>query len=124
MRATLVSAYPVFRDRYRGWHNFYRVTSLSDATDHYRGVGAEHVNEAFGAVCMLCGRNLGYRVQGRFFVQPGSPKPERQGQVLRCGACGGTVLFETDPTRALPEWLVEAMQRVLARPAQQAGGTE
>jgi hypothetical protein len=82
------------------------------------------VKETYGAVRMLCGRTLGYVAQRRFFAQPDSPKLKRQGQRLRCGACGGGILFEADPKRVLPDWVAEAVQQALARPTRQGGGTD
>ena len=82
------------------------------------------MQETYGAVCMLCGRTLGYVVQRRFFAQPDSPQLKRHGQRLRCGACGGGVLLEADPKPTLPDSAAEAIQRALARPTRQAGGSD
>ena len=61
---------------------------------------------AYAGVCLMCGRTLGYAVEGRFFTSPGGVRPQRQGGHLRCGYCGGGVLFEPDPE--LPrDWVAE-----------------
>jgi DNA-directed RNA polymerase subunit RPC12/RpoP len=61
---------------------------------------------AYAAVCLMCGRTLGYAVQGRFFTSPGGIRPQRQGQQLRCGYCRGGILFE--PEADLPrDWVAE-----------------
>ena len=59
---------------------------------------------AYAGVCMLCGRMVGYAVEGTFYTQPGGTKPERQDCHLRCGNCGGGLLFELD---VMPAWLAE-----------------
>jgi hypothetical protein len=62
--------------------------------------------EAYAGVCLLCGRILGYAIQGTFFTSPGGVRPQRQGRHLRCGYCRGGILFE--PDAALPrDWVAE-----------------
>jgi DNA-directed RNA polymerase subunit RPC12/RpoP len=61
---------------------------------------------AYAGVCLMCGRTLGYAVEGRFFTSPGGIRPQRQGQQLRCGYCRGGILFE--PEADLPrDWVAE-----------------
>ena len=61
---------------------------------------------AYAGVCLMCGRTLGYAVEGRFFTSPGGVRPERQGRHLRCGYCHGGILFEADAE--LPrDWVAE-----------------
>ena len=62
--------------------------------------------EAYAGVCLLCGRTLGYAVQGTFFTSPGGVRPQRQGRHLRCGHCGGGILFELDAALP-PDWVAE-----------------
>ena len=52
--------------------------------------------EAHTGVCLLCGRTLGYAIQGTFVTRPGSLRPERQGRQLRCGYCHGGIIFELE----------------------------
>lgn len=62
--------------------------------------------DAYAGVCLMCGRTVGYAIQGTFFIGPGGVRPERQGHYLRCGYCRGGVLFE--PDAALPaDWVAE-----------------
>ena len=61
------------------------------------------MNTAYSATCLLCGRNLGHVVHGRFFVRSGSPLPERDGQRLRCGYCRGSIVFEPDASLTTPD---------------------
>ena len=61
---------------------------------------------AYAGVCLMCGRTLGYLVQGTFFTSPGGVRPERAGHHLRCGYCRGGMLFEPDAD--LPrDWVAE-----------------
>ena len=68
---------------------------------------------AYAGVCLMCGRTLGYAVAGRFFTSPGGVRPQRQGGHLRCGYCGGGVLFEADiePT---PAWVAKMRREEIA----------
>jgi DNA-directed RNA polymerase subunit RPC12/RpoP len=69
---------------------------------------------AYAAVCLMCGRTLGYAVQGRFFTSPGGIRPQRQGRQLRCGYCRGGILFE--PEADLPrDWVAERRRAEAAR---------
>ena len=69
--------------------------------------------EAYAGICLMCGRTLGYAVQGRFFTSPGGVRPRRQGRHLRCGHCGGGVLFE--PDAALPsDWVAKVRREEVA----------
>ncbi len=69
---------------------------------------------AYAAACLLCGRTLGHVIDGRFFSQPGTARPELQAGRLRCGHCHGSVLLEPDPTVSSPrDWAAE-MHRELA----------
>ncbi len=68
------------------------------------------MDEAYGAVCLLCGRNLGCVLQRKFFARPGPATLERVGQQFRCGYCQGSILFEPDATLNQPDWIAE-MQR-------------
>ena len=69
--------------------------------------------EAYAGVCLMCGRTLGYAVQGRFVTSPGAVRPRRQGRHLRCGHCGGGVLFEPDATLP-PDWVAEMHRQAAA----------
>ena len=62
--------------------------------------------EAHAGVCLLCGRTLGYAVQGRFFTTPAGVRPQRQGRQLRCGYCRGAILFESEGERPR-DWVAE-----------------
>jgi hypothetical protein len=68
------------------------------------------MHDAYGAVCLLCGRNLGCVFDGKFFARPGPATLERAGQGFRCGYCHGSILFEPDATLNQPDWIA-AMQR-------------
>jgi hypothetical protein len=68
------------------------------------------MEEAYGAVCLMCGRNLGCVYQGKFFARPGPATLERDGKRYHCGYCQGSILFEPDPTLNQPDWIAE-MQR-------------
>ena len=59
---------------------------------------------AYEGACMLCGRTVGYAVAGTFYTRPGGRRPQRQGGHLRCGDCGGGLLFELD---VMPAWLAQ-----------------
>jgi hypothetical protein len=59
---------------------------------------------AYAGACMLCGRTVGYAVEGRFYTRPGGRRPQPQGRHLRCSDCGGDLLFELD---VMPAWLAE-----------------
>jgi hypothetical protein len=61
---------------------------------------------AYAGVCMMCGRTVGYAVQGTFYTQPGGRTPERQGRHLRCGYCKGVVIFEPDALLP-PDWIAQ-----------------
>ena len=65
--------------------------------------------EAYAGVCLLCGRTVGYAAQGTFVTSPGGVRPERRGRHLRCGDCGGGILFEPDAD--VPRDWVAAMRR-------------
>ena len=78
---------------------------------------AIQMNTAYGAVCLMCGRNLGRVVSGRFFVRPGSPLPERDGQCLRCGHCRGSIVFEPDASLSQPDWVAQRQRDEAADPA-------
>jgi hypothetical protein len=65
------------------------------------------MDEAYGAVCFMCGRNLGCVFQGKFFARPGTAPLERDGKQFRCGYCHGSILFEPDPTLNQPDWIAE-----------------
>jgi hypothetical protein len=62
---------------------------------------------ASAAVCLLCGRTIGYAVHGTFFTRQGGVRPQRQGQHLRCGDCHGSIFFEPDATLDPPDWIAE-----------------
>ena len=63
-------------------------------------------DEAYGAVCLMCGRTLGFAVEGKFHTSPGGVRPQRQGNHLHCGYCGSGMLFE--PEGDLPrDWVAE-----------------
>lgn len=64
---------------------------------------------AYAGVCLMCGRTLGYVVQGTFITSPGGVRPQQEGRHLRCGYCGGGVLFE--PDAQLPRDWVAQMRR-------------
>jgi hypothetical protein len=38
------------------------------------------MDEAYGAMCLMCGRNLGSVLQGKFFARPGPATLERDGK--------------------------------------------
>ncbi len=78
---------------------------------------ATQMNTAYGAVCLLCGRNLGRVVSGRFFVRPGSTLPERDGHRLRCGHCRGSIMFEPDASPNQPDWVAQREREEAANPA-------
>ena len=70
--------------------------------------------EAYAGICLMCGRTLGYAVQGRFFTSPGGVRPQRQGQQLLCGYCRGGILFE--PAAEFPrDWVAEMRREEAAR---------
>jgi hypothetical protein len=68
------------------------------------------MDEAYGAVCLMCGRNLGYVYQSTLFARPGPATLERDGKRYRCGYSHGSILFEPDPSLKQPDWIAE-MQR-------------
>jgi len=59
----------------------------------------------YGTTCLMCGRDLGCIVQGRYFARPGQAKLERIGRQFRCGSCHGSVLFEPDASLSQPDWI-------------------
>ena len=61
---------------------------------------------AYAGSCMMCGRTVGYAVQGTFYTRPGGRKPERQGRHLRCGDCHGGIIFEPDAMLP-PDWIAK-----------------
>jgi DNA-directed RNA polymerase subunit RPC12/RpoP len=61
---------------------------------------------AYAGVCMMCGRTVGYAVEGAFYTTPGGPRPERQGRHLRCGHCQGAIIFEPDAMLP-PDWIAQ-----------------
>jgi hypothetical protein len=66
------------------------------------------MDETYGAVCLMCGRDLGHIVQGKYLARPEGPRLERHGHQLRCGHCHGGVLLEPDPTLQPPrDWIAE-----------------
>ena len=65
------------------------------------------MDEAYGAVCPMCGRNLGCVFQGTFFARPGTATLERDGKQYRCGYRHESVLFETNPTLNQADWIAE-----------------
>ncbi len=68
--------------------------------------------------CLLCGRQLGQVVRGRLRARTGRPMLRRAGRALRCGHCGGSVVFEPDETRDPPDWVAEmAREQAVARGA-------
>ena len=69
---------------------------------------------AYAAACLLCGRDLGHVVGGRFFVRPGMARPALHDRRLRCGHCRGSILLEPDPTVNAPRDWADAMHRELA----------
>jgi hypothetical protein len=77
----------------------------------------ERMATTYAASCMMCGRSLGYAIQGTFVTASGSPRPKRHGRHLRCGYCRGAVMFEPDPT--LPrDWAAEIRREEVAQIAQ------
>jgi hypothetical protein len=65
-------------------------------------------------VCIMCGRTLGYAVDGAFLATPGGRSLERHGRQFRCGYCHGGVMFE--PEVALPpEWAARTRRTEAAR---------
>ena len=74
------------------------------------------MDDAYSASCLMCGRNLGYISQGRFFSRPGTPTLERVGRQLRCGSCHGSVLFELDATLNPPDWIAVMKREERERP--------
>src|SRR5215207_8433737 len=75
--------------------------------------GGGQMAEAYAGVCMMCGRTLGYAIQGTFVTSPGGTRPVRQGRHWRCGYCRGGILFEPDPT--LPsDWVAETRREEAA----------
>jgi hypothetical protein len=73
------------------------------------------VAEAYAGVCLMCGRTIGYAIQGTFVTRSGGLRPERQGRHLRCGYCHGGILFE--PDAELPRnWVAEMRREEAASP--------
>jgi len=72
------------------------------------------MDEAYRAVCLMCGRHLGCVFQGKFVAQPGPATLERDGRQFRCGYCHGGVLFEPDPTVQPPRDWIADMKRAEA----------
>ena len=69
--------------------------------------GERRLDEAYGAMCLMCGRNLGSVFGGKFCARPGPATLERVGTQYRCGYCRGSILFEPDPTLNQPDWIAE-----------------
>ena len=65
------------------------------------------MHTAYGATCLMCGRNLGRVVQGRFFARPGGPPLVRDGRGRHCGYCRGSIVFEPDSSLNQPDWVAE-----------------
>jgi DNA-directed RNA polymerase subunit RPC12/RpoP len=72
-----------------------------------------HMDTAYAAVCLMCGRDVGRILQGRLIARPAGLKIQRDGRHLRCGYCRGSVILEPDPTGNPPDWVAE-MERELA----------
>jgi DNA-directed RNA polymerase subunit RPC12/RpoP len=68
------------------------------------------MDEAYSAVCLMCGRHLGSAFQGKLYARPGPATLERDGHQYRCGYCQGSILFEPDPTFTQPDWVAEMQQ--------------
>jgi len=68
---------------------------------------------AYAGSCMLCGRTVGYAVAGIFYTRPGGRRPQPQVRHLRCGDCGGDLLFELD---VMPAWLADLREGKPASP--------
>jgi DNA-directed RNA polymerase subunit RPC12/RpoP len=68
----------------------------------------------YAAVCMLCGRTVGYVLQGTLVNAPGTRRLEREGRRLRCGYCRGDVFFEPDPALDQPDWIAVMRQELAA----------
>ena len=75
------------------------------------------MNGAYGAVCLMCGRNLGHVVHSRFFPRPGGPPLERDGHRLRCGYCRGSVVFEPDSSFNQVDWVAQRQREEATNPA-------
>src|SRR5207248_4223671 len=73
-------------------------------------LGETYMDGTYGATCLMCGRDLGCIVQGKFYARPGASTLERVGRQYRCGYCQGNVLFEPDSERSQPHWIA-AMRR-------------
>jgi DNA-directed RNA polymerase subunit RPC12/RpoP len=66
------------------------------------------MDEAYGAVCIMCGRHLGCIFQGKYVPWSGTAPLERDGRQYRCGYCHGKILLEPDPTLKPPrDWIAE-----------------
>jgi len=59
----------------------------------------------YGVSCLMCGRDLGSVVHGRYVAQPGTAGLRRVGRQFRCGHCHGGVLFEPDASLSKPDWI-------------------
>jgi hypothetical protein len=57
---------------------------------------------------MLCGRQAGQIVAGRFRPYPDTPGPVRVGRSLRCAACGGPIYRDEDPLTTSKELALTA----------------
>ena len=69
--------------------------------------------EAYAGICLMCGRTLGYAVDGRFVTSPGGATPRLQRGRLQCGHCGGGVLFEPDAALP-PDWVAQMRREEVA----------
>jgi hypothetical protein len=78
---------------------------------------------AYAVSCLMCGRTVGYAVQGTFYTRPGRRTPERQGRHLRCGDCHGGIIFEPDAMLP-PDWIARQRgdEATTLRPRQAARG--
>jgi DNA-directed RNA polymerase subunit RPC12/RpoP len=69
---------------------------------------------AYAAVCMLCGRTVGYVLRGTLVSAPGPRKLEREGRRVRCGYCRGSVFLEPEPAVEQPDWVAVMRQELAA----------
>jgi hypothetical protein len=56
------------------------------------------------ASCERCGRLAGRLALDQFYPEPGGPRPVRDADGLRCGACGGPLRYlpRPGPSRPVP----------------------